>query len=259
MQKTVNPEMRTINAYQKLKDRRMREVSRPFMARGVSVQRCKSCLLWDQACICHWRPEFKLEMDFVLIYHRDELFKPTNTGRLIADVFPNNTHAFLWDRTEPEEALVNFLKDESRYFVLVFPDADSEKSMSAENLFLSAPVKSGKTITLLLLDGTWRQGRKMSKASWLSNMPRLNLGNDELGEMTIRSAVHQGMLSTAEAAALCLAELGCGQGAHLLKHYFKVFDLHYAATRSRVLPNTQSDHHLFLRNFRRDFFSNNAQ
>ncbi len=34
-----------------------------------------------------------------------EVMKPSNTGKLIADVFTRYTFAFLWSRTEPEKSL----------------------------------------------------------------------------------------------------------------------------------------------------------
>ncbi|HTF84197.1 MAG TPA: DTW domain-containing protein, partial [Cellvibrio sp.] len=74
-----------MNKYEQLRHRCRLESTRDFNARGKSVVRCESCQLASFACLCQWRPQSMSECDFVLLMHRDEVFKPTNTGRLIAD------------------------------------------------------------------------------------------------------------------------------------------------------------------------------
>ena len=40
-----------------------------------------------------------------------EVLKPSNTGKLIADLIPE-TYAFLWSRTVIEQEIVDIIKDE---------------------------------------------------------------------------------------------------------------------------------------------------
>ncbi len=75
--------------------------TRPFLARGGSVPRCEACQLRHDWCACEWRPELKAEAGFCLLMYDSEPMKPSNTGRLIADVLPDTTWAFLWSRTKP--------------------------------------------------------------------------------------------------------------------------------------------------------------
>lgn len=113
------------NAFHRLRTRRLAEATREFMARGKSVVRCELCQLAKTACICPWRPTRASGCEFVLLMHRDEVLKPTNSGRLIADVFPAHTHAFCWSRTEPDVELLRLLNDPARLCLLVFPADDA--------------------------------------------------------------------------------------------------------------------------------------
>ena len=92
---------------------------RPFHARGSKVVRCDACLLPTQNCICEFKPEAGTDVAVLFLMYKGEYYKPTNTGRLIADVVKDN-HAFLWKRTEPEEALLALLRNEKYFPIVVF-------------------------------------------------------------------------------------------------------------------------------------------
>ena len=86
-----------------------------------------------------------------------EPLKPSNTGKLIADVLPD-TQAFLWSRTEPDEALLTLLKDDTRQPYLIFPQA---YATPPRQVFSDVP-ENTKPPLFILLDGT---GRKRVKCS----------------------------------------------------------------------------------------------
>lgn len=208
--------------------------TRPFLARGKSVQRCPHCQLAASACICAWRINLVSAVDVVLILHRDEVFKPTNTGRLIADVLPANTFAFEWSRTEPDPDLLRLLTDPMRYPVLVFPPAAADD----RPVHLAKPQLSPiRRLTLVLLDGTWKQAGKMYRTSrWLADLPLLCLAEPKQGAYAVRQAIRDGQLATAEAAAEILQLCGEGRAAAVLEDYFAVFNEHYLATRGSRTP-----------------------
>lgn len=178
-------------------------------------------------------------MDFVLIYHRDELFKPTNTGKLIADIFPNNTYAFLWQRVEPAIELIKLLTDPTRHCLVVFPaDNDSGRSI------VTQPAKvTDKRLTLILLDATWRQSRRMFNASrWLSDIPALKLNPKDKAKYSTRSAHQDDYLSTVESAVLALADCDHPDLAKPLYQHFAHFDQQYVAmkqNKASSLPANQ--------------------
>lgn len=222
--------MPQLNAYQQLRQQVMQSSTRHFNARGILAQRCERCQLGLRHCICNFRQTSESPVELVLIMHRDEVFKPTNSGRLIADRLPGQTHAFLWDRLNPDAALLALLQDPTRQYLVVFP-ADP----NAGRPVLSAPVTDQRQVTLILLDGTWKQGRRMYNLSpWLAGIPALAINPTERARYSSRAAAHAHYLSTAESAALALAACGDTNNATALLDYFYQFDRHYQAMRRNM-------------------------
>jgi len=163
--------------------------------------------------------------------HRNELFKPTNTGRLIADVFPTQTQVFKWSRTQPPESLLTLLADQQRDCRIVFPREDAQNDVSEH------PINSGKINTFILLDGTWKQARRMMQLShWLKNIPVIAFPESLIRGYSVRKSEHLHQLSTAEAAGLCLQLASESKSAETLFDYFSVFNTHYLATRGCYKP-----------------------
>jgi DTW domain-containing protein len=217
------------NAFHRLRERCLAEATREFKARGKSVQRCEGCLLASYNCICTYRPSRSTRVEFVLVMHKNETFKPTNTGRLIADLFPAHTHAFRWTRTQPDAGLVELLQDPQRQCLLVFP---AEASESKPRQVLAEIPPGEKTPTFILLDGTWKQsGRMFHLSRWLEQVPCIVLPQAGARGYAVRKSHQDNYLSTAEAAALCLQLAGERANSETLLDYFELFNEHYVATR----------------------------
>jgi DTW domain-containing protein len=234
-----------MNSYHQLRQTCLANATREFNARGKSVVRCQHCQLAIKACICNWRPEAQISCEFVLLMHREELFKPTNTGRLIADIFPAQTRAFCWSRTEPDAELLVLLNDPRRINLMVFPeDTSGDSTPTAVTLEESfAQLHQDKIITFILLDGTWKQsGRMFHLSRWLDNIPCVSLPDVATKSYAVRKSHLDNYLSTAEAAALCLDLVDESLLADLLRDYFNLFNQHYLATRGGYAPETTEVH-----------------
>ncbi len=224
------------NQYLRLRAQRLALSTREFLARGKSVVRCAHCQLATFACICPWRPELVSRVEFILLMHTDEVFKPTNTGRLIADVLPLQTHAFCWSRTEPEQELLDLLNDSRRRCLIVFPVDANSTSAKPRTLIADLPVDD-KVNTFILLDGTWKQsGRMFHLSRWLDEIPCVVLPEMLMRGYAVRKSHQEDYLSTAEAAALCLEVVGESRPALVLQDYFQLFNQHYLATRGVYTP-----------------------
>lgn len=246
------------HAVDTLRTEREKLSTRVFNARGISVKRCSQCLLSEQTCICsHRHPQAKaqLPLDVLLLMHKEEVFKPTNTGRLMADLFPDNTYAHCWDRTQPDPALLAFIQDPQRACYIVFPTEGERKN---EAPTMRAPLLpetfSDQRLTLIVLDGTWKQARKMFRQSqWLQHLPVLDLKHLlcpenglhpqlppplSLGNYQVREAPQEGQLATAEAAAVALQACGQSQACQQLLGYFAIFNEHYVAMRMNRQPQS---------------------
>ena len=224
------------NQFQLLRERCLADSTKEFLARGKSVIRCDACQLAAFACICQWQPKLESQVEFVLLLHRNEVFKPTNTGRLIADLLPSKTHAFCWSRTEPDRALIELLTDENRQCFIVFP-ADTPGAKNKSRAVFSEIPLSSKINTFILLDATWKQsGRMFHLSRWLENIPCVSLPQGALRGYAVRKSHQDDYLSTAEAAALCLQLAGELKNSEILLDYFQLFNEHYLATRGSHPP-----------------------
>lgn len=229
-------ESKTKNQFQLLRERCIADSTTEFSARGKSVIRCEHCQLAAYACICAWQPQLDSRVEFVLLLHRIEIFKPTNTGRLIADLLPAQTHAFCWSRTEPDQALLDLLADENRQCFIVFPADTPEAKAKSRAVFTKIPANK-KIKTFILLDATWKQsGRMFHLSRWLENVPCVSLPEGVLRGYAVRKSHQDDYFSTAEAAALCLQMADEQHNSDVLLDYFQLFNEHYLATRGCYPP-----------------------
>ncbi|NVJ49525.1 MAG: DTW domain-containing protein [Gammaproteobacteria bacterium] len=213
-----------------LKQSAQQRATRHYGGRGRLVKRCEKCQLSYDWCICATLQPMDCELDFIILFHRDELFKPTNTGKLIADCFPLQTECYQWSRTEPPLALLQRLQDPQRDHFILYPNEQPER----QTLHQLPPQasQSKRRQTLIILDGTWRQSRRMFNASrWLANFPALALAPIEGSNYHTRVAAYQHYLSTAESVALALAQQGQVESAEHLQSTFERFNRHYLAMK----------------------------
>lgn len=205
---------------------------KPFVTRGANVKRCEHCRLPITACICEYRSEVESQVEFVVLMHRYETYKPTNTGRLIADSIAK-TRVIEWQgRKEPGDELTALLNDPSYQPIIVFPPA--EDYLERMTTPVQVQQNSAKPL-LILLDGTWRQARRIFRHSdYLQHLPVISLDEVRESSYGLRKAIHEGQLCTAEVAIALLEQLGDEPASNHLNAYFKRFNQHYVASRGRL-------------------------
>lgn len=109
-----------IHAFHRLYQYRQSISTKPFNARGCKVQRCPFCQVSEQHCLCELQPDIDSNVACMLIVSENEVFKPSNTGRLIADTV-KETYVYQWNRTEPSQEMLDLLSNEDYLPVIVFP------------------------------------------------------------------------------------------------------------------------------------------
>lgn len=212
--------------------------TKPFAARGKAVKRCIHCMLAENNCICSLRKSaINCNASFALIMHDAEVLKPSNTARLIADVVPD-THAFLWHRKDTDKKLLALLADKTYQPILIFPEtyADPTRQIIGKG----AGFTSAKRPLFILLDGSWREARRMfRKSPYLESLPMLSFSESELNRFSskyhIRKAANPEQLATAEVAALALRRLGDEKAGEHLALWFNLFSYQYQ--KSVCQPN----------------------
>ena len=162
--------------------------------RGNAEQRCKTCRMLDPHCVCALLPKLDLRTRLVLILHRYEARKPTNTGQLAASCLVNSEIVVRGHEGQPTAPLV---WDESVQPVFLFPDEDAVP--------LADVVARGKPIVLVVPDGTWRQASKVRKrVPGLADIPCVTLPQGAPTQYRLRAEHREGGLATLEAIARAL-------------------------------------------------------
>jgi DTW domain-containing protein YfiP len=165
--------------------------------------------------------------------YRDEYFKPSNTGRIIADVVSDN-HAFVWQRTAIEPALESLLNDSQYSPILVFPQHYAESSRWIDKPADIPEIRTGKIPLFVMLDGTWREAKKMFKSEYLSTLPVLGINPSEASLYQLREAAHLHQLCTAEVAIEVLKLAEDTNAAKALHEYFSLFRKAYIAHKPHL-------------------------
>lgn len=211
-----------------------------FNARGKGVTRCQNCRLSVKFCLCSQRVLLPSQAGFLLLMYDTEVLKPSNTGKLIADLIPD-TYAFLWSRTQTESALLELLTSEKWQPYIVFPAEYANENQQVFHQQL--PQNTTKRPLFILLDGSWREAKKMfRKSDYLQSLPILSIdpqvliSEDYLPKYQIRNSVKKNQLATAEVAAQVLDVFGERKNAQLLDCWFDLFTYQYQ--RSVCQTNT---------------------
>ncbi|MDU4093870.1 MAG: tRNA-uridine aminocarboxypropyltransferase [Pantoea sp.] len=215
----------THNAVLRLRAERLARATRPFLARGNRVLRCQGCLLPQKLCLCSAIRPQSTRSRFCLVMFDTEPMKPSNTGRLIADILPD-TQAFGWSRTEPDPALLAAVANTDYQPMVVFPESYADPNRPV----LNSPPLSGKPPLFIMLDGTWTEARKMfRKSPWLDALPVMSLRLSTPSGYTLREAHGAGQHCTAEVAAELLRQAGDEAAAQALGAHFTLFRQRYLA------------------------------
>ena len=199
---------------------------KPFIARGSKIQRCEHCLLHTAGCICHARHQVVAKVQFCLLSHPYELYKPTNTGRLIVDTIAAS-QVFHWSRTEPDSAFIKLINDPAIDPYIVFPAAEDY-----QHRMVNFREKTGRQPLFIILDGTWRQARRMFRLSqYLQHLPVISLNTQRQSRYSLRKTEVSDQLCTVEVAAALLEQVGDQHAADHLDSYFDLFNKNYAESR----------------------------
>ncbi|WP_093327623.1 tRNA-uridine aminocarboxypropyltransferase [Thalassotalea agarivorans] len=221
-----------MHAIQQLYEKRKAQSTRPFNARGKKVNRCQLCLVAKKNCICEFRKTLPINAAFLLLMYDDEVLKPSNTGKLIADVVAD-TYGFIWSRTEPDKALLALLEDERYQPVVIFPQ---QYAVENQPMLARSELSDAKIPLFVLLDASWREAKKMyRKSPYLHQLPMMSFdfGDDYRKQYQLRNSINDAQFSTAEVAAFALNDIGQQQAATQLKLWLEVFSFFYQKSVKR--------------------------
>ncbi len=140
-------------------------------------------------CLCALIPRIETRTRLVLVIHRYEDRKPTNTGRLAAECLRNSEVVVRGHETQPSGPLTFPV---GAQHVLLFPHPDA---VPIER-FATSP----RAVTLVVPDGTWRQASKVrNRVPGLRDIPCVSLPRGALSNYRLRVDAHEEGLATIEA------------------------------------------------------------
>ncbi|MCQ4257619.1 tRNA-uridine aminocarboxypropyltransferase [Stutzerimonas stutzeri] len=230
------------HAVARLREARLAQSAKPFVARGSRGVRCVRCRVAPSHCLCSLMPRVSANSAVCLIMHDVEPLKPSNTGWLIADIV-SDTHAFTWKRTAVDPALLALLSDPQYQPMVVFPGEYAEP----DRVISLVEPKAGKRPLFILLDATWTEARKMfRKSPYLNQLPVLSLQADVVSRYRLRRSTRSEHLCTAEVAALCLGLVGDNLAAGALDNWLDAFTDHYLGAKYHRTPDMDDATHRAL-------------
>ncbi len=190
------------------------------MSRRDNVaRRCVRCHMLDDGCVCALIPSPPLVIStrVVLVIHREEDRKPTNTGRLATECLAGSEVIVRGHAGQPT-APIAIAPGSSP--LLLFPHEHATP--------LTARGPDDPPVTLIVPDGTWRQAAKVRRrVPGLLDVPCVTLPPGPPTRYQLRHEPVAGGLATLEAIARALDLL---DGAHVRAALERLLDAMVAAT-----------------------------
>jgi DTW domain-containing protein YfiP len=176
--------------------------------------RCRVCRMLGRLCVCPLIPDPPLvtRTRVVLVMHRSENFKSTNTGRLATACIANSEVIVRGHKGKPSEPLAWGAEVRP---LLLFPFEDATPIADAMRALDARPV------VLVVPDGTWRQASKVRRrVPGLADLPCVSVSGEARLPHRLRAEAHEHGLSTLEAVARALSIL---EGEHVQRRLERVF------------------------------------
>ena len=150
--------------------------------------RCPRCWIRHEFCLCAEIPQIPTRTKIVIVRHMREADKSTGTARIAGLALPNSAMIDFGEESAPvDEEVTPFVEGAW----LLFPPEDD-----------SPPPPATPPKCLIVIDGTWRQTRRMlKKLPSLANVPRMALPAKEAAPLRLRESTSADNRSTLEAIA----------------------------------------------------------
>ena len=174
--------------------------------------RCQRCRLHTDLCACQLLEPIDVETRIVLVTHKFENRKATNTGHLAVQCL-KGARLCLRGREDLPDDPVTWAQDQTP--LLLFPCKD------ALPLDAWRTGHAAKAITLIVPDGTWRQANRVRRrVPGLADIQAVSLTSAQESNYRLRRTHIGNRMATFEAIALALGVL---EGPSIATHLLHVF------------------------------------
>lgn len=184
--------------------------------RNNAANRCERCRMHASLCVCSLVPTLQTRTRVVLVMHRAEDRKSTNTGRL---ALLSMTNSELLVRGRAEERTDSIAFSEATRPLFLFPHEDAVPLRTVA----SVPGDE-RPVTLVVPDGNWRQASKVrNRVSGMRDVQCVSLPVGAPSIYRLRSEAHAFGLATIEAIARALRVLEGAAGPDVEEALLRVF------------------------------------
>ncbi len=168
-------------------------------------------------CVCGLIPRIDARTRVVLVAHRREARKTTNTGRLALMGLTNSEMVVRGHEDDPRDAVA--IAEGTRP-LLLFPHPGAISLASVATI-----PGDDRPVTLIVPDGNWRQASKIrSRVRGMSEIPCVVLPPGPPSTYRLRAEAHGFGMATMEAIARALRILEGERGAEIERTLLDVFD-----------------------------------
>lgn len=166
--------------------------------RRFRAPRCSGCQLFPEICVCDLLPTIDLKTEVLLILHKGEAHKPTNTGRLGCRMLSNHQQVLWSSRVHPPVPEPRWPAPDRG--LLLFP---GDGAVPLEDLRGDAG-----GYTLIVPDGTWSEVQRIVHGTpALRPYRRCALPEGVAARNSPRRETRAGGMSTLDAISYALAAL----------------------------------------------------
>ncbi|MCB2294628.1 DTW domain-containing protein [Clostridium algoriphilum] len=198
---------------------------------------CNKCGLPSLNCICEGAPNIKTKAKIWILSPEKEFYRPSNTARILALANPSSTEIFLWERTKIPKKLISNLNNDIYDVFLLFPIEDIEtQSRKVEYK------NKGKIPAFIILDGTWKEARKIiRRSSYLKKVPIISLNPNFKSNYDLRRGASSGNLCTIEAAIEVFKINEEIENSQVIDEFYNLFLKSYKAGSSghKIMPSNK--------------------
>ena len=164
-------------------------------------------------------------MKVILLTHEREVGRPTNTGILALNLFPQWCSRVIWSRVASNKEMLALLA--SQQAVVLFPKLERNLESDEKVIAVETETKFIDKLPdiIIILDATWQEAWKMLRQSpYLIEAHKFAFPESTLSEFSLRRNQIQGGLCTVE----CIIEMcrltGMGAEAADLELVFTAFN-----------------------------------
>ena len=216
------------------KDEKQQMVIKTYFSNTMHHMRdqgkCLDCSFLNENCICQSLENLSTinndnatattkspSIRFLVWMHYKEKYRASNTGKLLLKLFPGSKyfiHALPEDSMEFSNIVTQNASANDTITVVLYPSSDAIdakdllKEQTTGPLASYKPISQYNHIDIVILDGTWKQARKLRRNCTSLNLLHVKISPTELSKFCCRRQSRIDHISTVEAAATFLSTLG---------------------------------------------------